>query len=36
MVMKKILKEWQTYLRENDGLLNDTEVRMKVAEKLAR
>ena len=35
MVMKKILKEWQTYLRENDGLLNDTEVRMKVAEKLA-
>ena len=35
MTMKKILNEWQTYLKEDDNLLNDTEMRLKVAEKMA-
>lgn len=36
MTMKKILNEWQTYLKEQDNLLNETEVRLKIAEKMAR
>ena len=35
MTMKKILKEWQTYLKENDSTLTDTEVRLKLSEKMA-
>ena len=35
MKMKRILKEWSAYLKENDSLANETEVRLAVAEKLS-